>query len=290
MQFNITGFSTALFSTWYFIDELGLLFDAGEGLTSALLRKSCKINHVFISHADRDHLTGLFSFNQLNARPGAPVIYYPKDCGSFPALKKFSMQFDPQVSGTVWQPVTHETDIFIKDDIFIRAIPNGHIPAPKNSIESLSYKIIQTKKKLRPELTILPGKEIRRIIEERGIEATHIETHTNLLSYSGDTPVEDPMRWHNSKILIHEATFLRGEEAGIKAYGNHSYLEEVMEMVSGIQIETLILGHFSLRYTSEQINRTIKELCEKYAINIPVHAILPGKTVADILRSEPVNK
>lgn len=291
MQFNITGYSTALFSTWYFIDELGLLFDAGEGLTSALLRKSCKINHVFISHADRDHLTGLLSFNQLNSRPGYPVIYYPKDCGSFPVLKDFSIQFDPHVSGTVWQPVTHETETFIKDDIFIQAIPNGHIPSPENSVKSLSYKIMQTRQKLRPELTTLSGKEIRRIIEERGTKATHIETHTNLLSYSGDTPVEDPERWHHSKILIHEATFLRSEEdAGIQPYGNHSYLEEVLEMVSGTQIETLILGHFSLRYSSELINRSIRDLCEKYAINIPVFAILPGKTVADILKSEPVNK
>ncbi len=51
---------------------------------------------MFISHADRDHLTGLLQFNQLNARSGFPVIYYPKDCGSFPALKEFTTKFDPQ--------------------------------------------------------------------------------------------------------------------------------------------------------------------------------------------------
>ena len=59
MQLTITGYSTALFSTWYFVEEWGVLFDAGDGLISALLQKSRKIDHVFISHADRDHLTGL---------------------------------------------------------------------------------------------------------------------------------------------------------------------------------------------------------------------------------------
>ncbi|MBS1605964.1 MAG: RNAse Z, partial [Bacteroidetes bacterium] len=51
MQLTITGYSTALFSTWYFIEEWGILFDAGEGLISSLLQKSRKIDQVFISHA-----------------------------------------------------------------------------------------------------------------------------------------------------------------------------------------------------------------------------------------------
>ena len=290
MQLTITGYSTALFSTWYFIEELGLLFDAGEGLTASLLQKSRKINHVFISHADRDHLTGLLQFNQLNARPGFPVIHYPKDSGSFPALKEFSMRFDPHVTGTIWKPVSAETDSWIKDDILIQAIPNGHVVADANSTKSLSYKVIQSKQKLKPELTKLPGEVIKQIIQEQGKENTHVEVRTNLLSYSGDTPVEDPARWNHSKILIHEATFLR-EEGTVDAHGNkHSYLEEVMEMVSAINIEKLILGHFSLRYSPEQIDRRIKDLCEKYAINIPVFRVLPGKAVTDILNSEKINK
>ncbi|WP_315814720.1 hypothetical protein [Paraflavitalea speifideaquila] len=42
MQFTITGYSTALFSTWYFIEELGLLFDAGDGVSAGLLQKAGK--------------------------------------------------------------------------------------------------------------------------------------------------------------------------------------------------------------------------------------------------------
>src|ERR1700759_5350118 len=113
MQLTITGYSTALFSTWYFIEEWGICFDAGDGMISALLQKSRKIDHVFISHADRDHLTGLLQFNKLNARPGFPVMYYPKDAGSFPVLAAFSKRFDPQVERTVWTPVTEGEEIAI---------------------------------------------------------------------------------------------------------------------------------------------------------------------------------
>jgi ribonuclease Z len=289
MQLNITGYSTALFSTWYFIDELKILFDAGDGVSASLLQKSRKIEHVFISHADRDHLGGLFQFNQLNARQGYPIIYYPKDSGSFPAIKDFTTRFDPHVAGTVWNPITPESNLRIKPDLIIKAIPNGHV-ATKPGVRSLSYKVIQSKLKLKPELTKLSGEEIRRIIEEQGKANTHTEVQTTLLGYSGDTPVEDLTRWENTKVLIHEATFMHEDDNQIFAHGNkHSYLEEVMEMISRSKVEQLILGHFSARYSAEQIDRRILELCNRYAINIPVHRVLPGEVSADILKAKSVN-
>lgn len=291
MQLTITGYSTALFATWYFVDELGLLLDAGEGLTAHLLQKSRKVSHVFISHADRDHLTGLFQFNQLNAREGLPIIHYPKDSGSFPALEQFTKHFDPHVAGTVWKPVMEGNRIVVKDDIEVEPVRNGHVPVVAGITKSLSYKVVQVRSKLRPEFTSLPGKEIRKIIQERGKEQTTMEVRTTLLGYSADTPVEDLERWDHCRTLIHEATFLGGpEDSRIQTHGNkHSSLEEVMEMVSGLQVEQLILGHFSARYSPEQIDQKILSLCEKYAISIPVHRLLPGEAVKDILKQKPVN-
>ena len=114
MQLTITAFSTALFSTWYFIDELGILFDAGDGVSAHLLQKARKVKHAFISHADRDHISGLIQFNQLNARDGFPKIYYPKDSGSFPALADFAAKFDPHVSGSEWHPIGFDESIFLQ--------------------------------------------------------------------------------------------------------------------------------------------------------------------------------
>ncbi len=291
MQLTITGYSTALFSTWYFVEEMGLLLDAGDGVTSGLLQKSGKIKHVFISHADRDHLTGLLQLNQLNARPGLPVIYYPRDSGSFPRLEEFSKKFDPHVSGTVWQAMTDKEEINLKDDLILVPIRNEHVPVAESILKSFSCQVFQTKRKLKPEFQKLSGEDIRRIVEEKGREFTTEEVRVPVLSYSGDTPVTDANRWNHSNILIHEATFLN-EKEGIreKAHGNkHSTLEEVMEMVSGISIQKLILGHFSSRYPQEQIEQRIKELCEKYAITIPVYGVYPGQICRDILSTPPIN-
>jgi len=292
MQLTITGYSTALFSTWYFIEEWGILFDAGEGLISALLQKSRKIDHVFISHADRDHITGLLQFNQLNARPGYPIMYYPKDAGSFPALEAFSKKFDPQVARTVWTPVTEGDEIPIAKDLLVKPLRNGHVPVEEHIIKSLGYMVVQTRKKLRPEFAHLSGEQLRQLAEQQGRDSFSMEVRENLFGYSGDTPVEDGAKWDNTRILIHEATFLdNGEPVKTRDYGNkHSCLEEVMEMVSSIHIGQLILGHFSSRYSPEEIDRAIKGLCEKYAINIPVRRVLPGETVHDLLNQPPINR
>lgn len=43
---RITGYSTALFATWFFIEELGLLLDAGDGVSAGLLQKSRKVKQI----------------------------------------------------------------------------------------------------------------------------------------------------------------------------------------------------------------------------------------------------
>lgn len=291
MKLTISGYSTALFSTWYFIEELGLLFDAGDGLVSTLMQKSRKINNVFISHADRDHLTGLLQFNQLNARKDAPVIFYPKDSGSFPALEDFAKKFDPHVAGTLWKPMAAGDVVAIKNDIQVESLANGHVVTKAGLTKSLSYKVVQTKRKLKPELRHLSGEEIRALTDSNGKDSVSTEERTTILGYSGDTPVEDLSRWQSCSILIHEATFLGGkEESPIQTHGNlHSRLEEVIAMVSGSNIEKLILGHFSSRYSAEQIDRSIRELCEKYALKTSVWRVLPGEAEKDMLSQKPLN-
>lgn len=289
---TITGYSTALFSTWYFVEELGLLLDAGDGVSATLLQKSRKISHVFISHADRDHLTGLLQLNQLNARDGFPVICYPRDGGSYPALEAFSKRFDPHVSGTVWMPVAPGDEIRIKEDILVVPLRNEHVRAAPDVVRSLGYKVMQTRRKLRPELAGLTQEDIRRIGKEQGKEKTTMEVRRNILCYSGDTPVASPETWQDAEILIHEATFLGGDEViEHPSYKNlHSRLEEVIEMVSATNVQQLVLGHFSSRYAPEQIDRSIRQLCERHALNIPVFRVLPGQTVRDILNNTPVYK
>lgn len=291
MKLNITGYSTALFSTWYFVEELGLLFDAGDGVTSSLLQKSRKIEHVFVSHADRDHLTGLLQLNQLNARDGFPKIFFPFNCGSFPAIEQFSKKFDPHVSGTLWNAIKGNEQVQIRDNVYVHALRNGHVRSEQDIFKSFGYRVVQTKNKLRPEFANVPQQKIKSLMDEIGKENMTEVIKTNLLTYSGDTPVDDFAQWDNTEILIHEATFLEKEEnKNLDPYRNkHSNLEEVMALVSELNIGKLILGHFSSRYSHDQIDEKIRALCRQHQIKIPVYRVLPGQVHKDILNEEPVN-
>jgi ribonuclease Z len=289
-NFTISGYSTALFSTWFFIEELGILFDVGDGISAALLQKSRKIKQVFISHADRDHLTGLLQFNQLNARKGLPIIHYPADSGSFRAIADFVEKFDPHVRGTVWKPIQAREEFEIKPKMVVHSIRNNHVPAADDITKSLSYLVKMKTPKLKTEFQHLPKAEIKNLAIAKGqYFITEVVTE-NILGYSGDTPIDNYEHWDGTKILIHEATFLDNTEKLNNHANKHSTLEEVLKMVSEMKVEKLILSHFSSRYSKIEIDTAIRKFCKIYQIEIPIYRILPGEICLDILGGEIINR
>ncbi|QEG00416.1 ribonuclease Z [Stieleria maiorica] len=281
---TITGYSTALFSTWYFIDELACLFDCGDGMSAGLLQKSRKIRHVFISHADRDHLAGLLQFNQLNARPELS-IHFPRHCGSFPALAAFSGKFDPQVTGTKWLPLDPGDEVQLRADLVVRAVANRHIESVPSRSKSLSYFVEAISRKLKPEHLGKPGDVIAALRSQKGERAITEEHRRIKLAFSGDTPIETDGRYDDAEVLIHESTFLSSDEiaADDPCLIRHSALDQVMEMASNSRIGTLILGHFSTRYHDHQILEAIDRLRERYKIEFPIKVVLPGQIGRDVL-------
>jgi ribonuclease Z len=279
---TITAFSTALFSTWIFVDEYGLLFDAGDGAAAGLGLKSRKAQHIFISHADRDHLAGLLQLHQLNARDGLPHIYYPKDCGSFPALRDFMARFDPQAGPATWHPLAAGEEVSIAKNVLVRARPNAHIVKP-GSVKSFDFTLCQQRRKLKSEFAGLTGKEIAALRAAHGDDLVTEVQVVPILGYSGDTPALEPDRWQGVEVLIHEATFLTDGEAR----GAHANLPQVLAAAASLRVKGLVLSHFSVRYAHEEIRTTIVQYARQHALPFPVFAILPGQVANDVLNAEP---
>ena len=278
-QFSVDAYSTALFSTWIFIPEFSLLFDCGDGVTAQLKQKARKIKHVFLSHSDRDHIAGLLQFHQLNARKGLK-IYYPKDSGSFPALRDFCQKFDPHMPLASWTPIESGTEIPIRNDLVVRAMRNEHVPA-EDQTKSLSFFVEQIKRKLRPEFQDKPSAELVQLRKELGSEALTFETRSVVLCYSGDTPLEVDKRYDQVDTLIHEATFLTRNEIDPEnpKRNKHSSLDAVMEMAKSSKIKRLILTHFSSRYDHETIKAAVSKHVLELGVQIPVELVLPGECV-----------
>lgn len=291
MRLTITGFSTALFSTWYFVDELSLLLDCGDGACAGLLQKSRKARTIAISHADRDHLNGLAQFLQLNTREGGlPTVLYPRDCGSFPALRDFLHGFDQPPEGNRWLAIEPgQSEELGRAKARIEAFANRHIAAPAGQVKSLSYRVAVNSHRLRPDFAGCSNQEIAETRKTKGDEAVMISTEETLLVYSADTPVEPPDFWGQPRVLIHESTFLTAADAENRGQEmRHSALDQVLPMAAELPLEALILGHFSTRYAPDQIGEAVRRECRRIRPGFPVFTVLPGEIGRDILGSEPV--
>ncbi|MGI9421694.1 MAG: MBL fold metallo-hydrolase [Hyphomicrobiaceae bacterium] len=286
---TITGFSTARFATWYFLDELRILFDVGDGAAAQLGSKCNKVRHVFLSHADRDHLGGLVQFYQLAAHPpNPPTFYYPKDSGSFPALKDFLERFDPGLAKCAWVPVEGGTNIEIAKNYVVEVGENDHIQRPTgghpDQVKSLDFALIERRRKLRAEFKGSPGREIARLRTEHGENHVTERTDRRLFGFSGDTPQFDIARWNGIEVLAHEATFIAPDEAD----RGHAELGAVLRAASQLDLKALVLGHFSSRYSTDMILTAIVAEAERLAIRFPVFAVVPGEVARDVLAREPI--
>lgn len=283
MKLTITAFSTALFSTWVFIEELGLLFDAGDGVSAGLTQKAGKIKNVFITHADRDHVCGLLQLHQLNARDGSPSIYYPKDCGSFDPFREFVARFDPQSGPASWLGLDENQTIELPNGYHINSIRSEHVQK-SGQVKALSYRLSHTRKRLRAEFQGLPGKAIAEKKRELGEDAISEAVTEPLIGYSGDTPSLNPGDWLGVKVLMHEATFLEPETGR----GQHANLPQVIQSASTLDLDALVLMHFSSRYKPDEITRAIRKHADINQIPFSIYAITPGTVSRDLLNQKPV--
>jgi ribonuclease Z len=284
-KYTITGYSTALFSTWIFVEQLGLLLDAGDGVCAGLLQKSRKVHKVAITHPDRDHVTGLLQLQQLNAANGIPEIFYPADCGSFPALAEFCRNFDPDRGNQItWSAVKPGDQRDLGLNFRLKVITNDHFHDRPGQIKSVSYLVVREKRKLRSEFRETARSELAELSRKYGSDHLTEAIEETILGYAGDAGTATASRWAGCQVLIHEATFLKAADAGDRAGRHvHSFLDDVLRMAAEAKPQQLILNHFSSRYTHEEIIAAIRHEASALSLPFQVFAILPGEIARDIL-------
>lgn len=280
---TLRGASTALFSTWYMAEQWGLMFDCGDGASAALMHKARKVRHLFVSHADRDHVAGLLAFQQLYGGPHL-TIHYPKDSGSFPALARFCRDFDPWITGTRWHAVDDGEVVPLGKGLSVRARENSHMSGIRPGIRSLSYFVERSVRKLNPDFAGMTGPAIAALRRNLGEAAITTEQRSLALAYSADTGVLHDGRYDGAEILIHEATFIDREDSSPDpARFRHSVLEDVLGMVAAAGVGHLVLGHFSGRYDAARIGEAVREGVARHGIDARVSLVLPGAVCHDIL-------
>ncbi len=259
------------------------LIDCGEG-TQVQLRKHkikfSKINHIFISHLHGDHfygLIGLVSTFMLLNRTNDLHIYGPK------GIKEvITLQLRLANSWTSYGLYFHELEskeseiVFEDEKVIVKTIPlrhriytNGFLFIEKIGDRKLNVDAVQQyeidtvfyqKIKNGKDITLDDG----RIIENKLL--TFDPEKPKRYAFCSDTQYEEGIvpLIENVTALYHESTFLESEaEKG--AITMHSTAKEAARIALKANVEQLILGHYSTRYSSIEL---FKEEAETIFPNI----------------------
>jgi len=284
---RIALFSIPLVTTWVLDDTHRILFDAGDGVTAMLDARIQRIRLIAITHAHRDHCSGLMQLLNLTGGSGEQTVVYPDGSGALRALSTFLSAFDARTTGKVaWQPTNETQALEIQPPRhFLRSFPTNHYPpsTPPRRL-SLGYQIVRLVDRLRPEYVGLPQEELDRLWREHGSSYITHTVEDTLLSITGDTTPLDPALVAGSRVLLHECTFLdpsEKEEMEERSHP-HSCLDDALRTARDAQVEYLGLYHVSRRYEDSTILRQIRDRCAQMNLACKVSVALPGRFYDDL--------
>lgn len=257
------------------------LFDAGEATQHQILHTSIKprrIEKIFITHLHGDHiygLPGLLASRSFQGGESEVTVYGPKGLKEYITI---SLSVSQTYLKYPLKIVEIEEGVIFEDEQFIveaRLLDHG--------IPSYGYRIVE---KNRPgtlladklvEAGVQPGPIFRKI---KGGETVTLEDGTvivpsdflgpaqkgRIITILGDTRYcENAISLaRDSDLLIHEATFSKGEEKLAFDYF-HSTTHQAAEVANLAGSKQLCLTHISSRYDRQAWQELVTEAREVFA-------------------------
>lgn len=263
LQDQLRGFSRALFSTWLYHRRFNVLFDAGEGIATALLNRVFGIRKIFLSHGHADHIAGLINLvNIRNLGAGDQTasleIYYPKNNTLIEIVRQYLANTQHELSfDLAWRPVEAGERIDFEDGrgkTFVRTFRTQH----SHKQLSLGFNIIEMRRRLKAEFVGLPQNEINAAILSIGKEAVAESVEQIIFTYGGDSRPINPEAIRETLFLCHECTYLRLDDDE-RNFQQHSILDDVIQTARDAHVGTLMMFHVSLRYSHDEIREAVAD-------------------------------
>jgi ribonuclease Z len=264
---RLSGFSKALYSNWLLYKPDALLVDCGEGCATALGNGVYAVERILLTHGHIDHTGGLASF--IWARHAArgdaekPLeIYYPEGDPYVADLRGWLESVTGRIKFPLtWTPLrTGETIELSASERHARTVETfatNHMDSP-----TLGYKIVETRRRLKPEFAALEQAELQERARNGGNENFSENYHATLIAFGGDGLAIAPEPIWHAEILVHEATIL---DAADRKSQKHATLEEAMRAAQNAEVQTLIINHVSGRYSRDEVVNATRECATRLA-------------------------
>lgn len=249
------------------------LIDCGEATQTAIRMvgaKFSRIKHIFISHLHGDHFYGIFgliSTFQLMGREAELHIYAPKGAKeAILLLLKLSGAWTP--FPLIFHPLEEKQSVVVFEDekVRVKTIPldhrvyaNGYLFEEKQNQRKLNIERLREKK-----IDVAYWEKIKNggdaVLETGEIiknkEITFEGEKRKKYAFCSDTAYKKDIVEIIEKvdILYHEATFLK-ENEDLAEKTKHSTAQQAGKIAKEAEVENLIIGHFSSRYSDKSLLR-----------------------------------
>jgi ribonuclease Z len=251
-HFTIEGRSRAGHETYFRIRELGVVLDIGRCPDLAV-----GMPNVFVTHAHLDHALGIPFYagqRHLQRIPGGRVFVPSEAADDFRAL----MALHEKLEDT-----GYDIDIVgvgVGDTVSIgkgREV-RGH--RATHRVAARGYEFLEVRHRLRPEYA---GREDISALRHAGVKVAE-DYRQALLFYTGDTDrgiLEAGESIFRAEVLIIECSFIADGHQERAAKYRHIHFDDIAEFAERFENHTIVLTHFSRRYSREEILDGIRRRC-----------------------------